>query len=117
MSPRQSHDDPTQPALDAPGSAGYQFVQARGLILIESDIGLVAVLPIGMAQVSSVVLSVKKGDYVEKGQEISFFQFGGSAIVTVFQKEAKVVLNQEVNTHYKAGSRIGTGRRIVKAAA
>ncbi|TBU47003.1 phosphatidylserine decarboxylase-domain-containing protein [Dichomitus squalens] len=102
---------------DAPDSPGYQFIQARGLILIESDIGLVAVLPIGMAQVSSVVLSVKKGDYVEKGQEISCFHLGGSDIVMVFQKEAKVVLNQEMNTHYKFGSRIGTGQPVPKQTA
>ena len=39
------------------------------------DIGYVAVLPIGMAQVSSIGLSVKKGDVVSKGQEISWFEF------------------------------------------
>ncbi|KAF7794667.1 hypothetical protein EIP86_005805 [Pleurotus ostreatoroseus] len=98
-------------SLDAPDSPGYQFLQARGLILIESDdpkIGLVAVLPIGMAQVSSVVLSVKKGDRVEKGQEISCFQLGGSDIVMVFQKQANVQLNQTVNEHYNYGTAIGT---------
>ena len=82
------------------------------MILIESEIGLVAVLPIGMAQVSSVVLSVKKGDWVEKGQEISYFQLGGSDIVMVFQKDANVKLDQEKDTHYKFGSRIGTGQRV-----
>ncbi|KAJ8481386.1 hypothetical protein ONZ51_g6045 [Trametes cubensis] len=90
------------------------FIQARGMILIESAIGLVAVLPIGMAQVSSVVLSVKKDDYVEKGQELSCFQLGGSDIVMVFQKDAKVQLDQEKDTHYKFGSRIGTGQPVPK---
>ena len=114
---QRSQDAPTDLVPDAPDSPGYQFIQARGLILIESEIGLVAVLPIGMAQVSSVVLSVKKGDYVEKGQEISCFQLGGSDIIMVFQKDAKVVLNQEVNTHYKFGSRVGTGQRVPKPTA
>ncbi|PIL23623.1 hypothetical protein GSI_14936 [Ganoderma sinense ZZ0214-1] len=82
--------------LNAPNSPGYQFLQARALILIENKIGLVAVLPIGMAQVSSVVLSVKEGDTVKKGQEIAFFQLGGSDVVTVmvFQKDAKVDLKE-----------------------
>ncbi len=94
--------------LDAPDSPGYQFLQARALILIDSPAaGMVAVLPIGMAQVSSVVLSVKKGDPVQKGQEISYFQLGGSDIVMVFQKDSGVVFNQVVNEHYNFGSDIG----------
>ncbi|KAI1264559.1 phosphatidylserine decarboxylase-like protein [Xylariaceae sp. FL1019] len=77
------------PGPDAQDGTGYQFLQTRGLIVIETDdIGLVAILPIGMAQVSSVVLSVKPGDRIEKGDEISYFQFGGSDCVVVFQKEA-----------------------------
>ena len=95
--------------VDAPDSPGYQFLQARGLILIDNkDVGLVAVLPIGMAQVSLVVLRVKKGDVVEKGQEISYFQFGGSDIVMVFQKDSKVKLDQIPDIHYNVGSQIGT---------
>lgn len=84
-------------AITAPDDAGYQWCQTRGLVVIDTsydsegnkkpvDHGLVAVLPIGMAQVSSVVLTVKEGDYLKKGQNISYFQFGGSDIVTVFQK-------------------------------
>ena len=104
---------------DAPDSPGYQFIQARGMILIESEIGLVAVLPIGMSQVSSVVLSVKKGDWVEKGQEISCFQFGGSDLVMVFQKEANVKLDQKDSgdeNFTKFGSQIGTAERVSKSA-
>lgn len=77
--------------LDAPDDAGYQFLQARGCVIIHNDLlGHVAVLPIGMAQVSSVVLSVKEGDHVMKGDEISCFQFGGSDIVLVFERDANV---------------------------
>lgn len=85
--------------ITAPDKAGYQWCQTRGLVVIdtkydsegnekpaEHDHGLVAVLPIGMAQVSSVILTVQEGDFLEKGQNISYFQFGGSDIVTVFQK-------------------------------
>ncbi|KAJ5589126.1 hypothetical protein N7537_011804 [Penicillium hordei] len=50
------------------------------------DHGLVAVLLFGMTHVSSVILTVKEGEFLEKGQNISYFQFGGSDTVTVFQK-------------------------------
>ncbi|KAI9695021.1 MAG: hypothetical protein M1822_000638 [Bathelium mastoideum] len=77
--------------LDAPDDAGYQWLQTRGCIVIENDLlGYVAVLPVGMAQVSSVQLAVKQGDTVKKGQEISHFEFGGSDIVLVFQASAKI---------------------------
>ncbi|KAB8226739.1 phosphatidylserine decarboxylase-domain-containing protein [Aspergillus novoparasiticus] len=67
--------------LDAPDNAGYQWYQTRGLIVIQTkDYGKVAVLPIGMAQVSSVVMTVKKGD------NISYFLFGGLDVVVVFEK-------------------------------
>ncbi|KAI2464063.1 putative phosphatidylserine decarboxylase [Annulohypoxylon bovei var. microspora] len=73
--------------LTAPDEPGYQWCQTRGLILIQTDNNVkVAVLPIGMAQVSSVVLTVEKGQKIEKGQEISYFQFGGSDVVLVFDK-------------------------------
>lgn len=74
----------------------------------DPDLGLVAVLPIGMAQVSSVVLSVNAGDTVQKGQEISFFQLGGSDIVMVFQKDANVVFDQNEGQHYNYGTKVAT---------
>jgi phosphatidylserine decarboxylase len=97
-------------SVSAPDSPGYQFLQMRGLITIDSPVlGLVAVLPIGMAQVSSVKLSVKAGDTVKKGQEISYFQFGGSDVVLVFQKKSGLGINSFPNvtdppTHYNMGN-------------
>lgn len=40
--------------LDADDATGYQFVQCRGLMVLETRVGKIAVLPMGMAQVSSV---------------------------------------------------------------
>ena len=51
-------------ALDKPG---YQFLQLRGMIVIDSPIGLVAVLPIGMDNISSVVITCKEGAGIEEG--------------------------------------------------
>lgn len=88
--------------FDAPDNAGYQFVQTRGLIVLETAIGFVAVLPLGMAQVSSVILTAEVG----KGEELSYFQFGGSDIVPLFEARSNVSITAQVGTHYKIGTRI-----------
>ena len=93
--------------LEAPDDPGYQFMQARGLILIDNpEIGLVAVLPIGMCQVSSVVLSVNVGDEIEKGDEISYFQLGGSDIVVVFEARSNVTITAKEDEPYNFGQQI-----------
>ncbi|KAF2148619.1 hypothetical protein K461DRAFT_272092 [Myriangium duriaei CBS 260.36] len=77
------------PSLSAQDGSGYQFLQTRGLIVIDAgELGLVAVLPIGMSQVSGIVLTVEPGQKVEKGDNLSYFKFGGSDIVVVFQPKA-----------------------------
>jgi phosphatidylserine decarboxylase len=93
-------------SLDTVDGTGYQFTQDRGLIIIDSPLGLVAVLPIGMAQVSSVTLTAEVGAALAKGEEFGFFSFGGSDIVTLFEAN-KFVLDAKVGTHYNQGRRIG----------
>jgi len=66
-------------------------------------LNLQQVLPIGMAQVSSVILTVKPGDPISKGGKIGYFQFGGSDIVTVFQ--AKTGLKAESEPFNKQTSK------------
>jgi phosphatidylserine decarboxylase len=87
------------------GSA-YPFTQDRGLVVMESMAGLVAIMPIGMAQVSSVNLTVEEGSYLQKGNEFGYFSYGGSDIVMLFQKD-KVNMIAEEGKHYKQGQRIG----------
>jgi phosphatidylserine decarboxylase len=121
--------------LDAEDSTGYQFVQCRGLLVLESSIGKVAILPMGMAQVSSVVFVTPKaeghrpialtpeekkgldyqqqvdlvnrkirdalvGKHLAKGEMFSFFQFGGSDCVMVFERRANVDVTAKANVHY-----------------
>lgn len=69
---------------------GYQFQQERGLAILDSAIGLVAVIPIGMGIVSSVNFSALPGSWLEKGSELGFFSFGGSDVVLVFQQKAQI---------------------------
>jgi len=107
--------------LDAPDRPGYQFLQSRGLVVIETeDIGWVAVLPIGMAQVSSVVLSdeVKNaaatGGKISKGDEISHFEFGGSDIVIVFGGTTNVEFVTPVGQHNNTGVMIAKANLKLK---
>jgi len=94
--------------FDALDGTGYQFAQTRGLIVLETPIGFVAVLPIGMAQVSSVVMTAEVGKTLFKGEEFSYFQFGGSDHIVLFEAASNVTLSAEVNVHYNQGRPIGT---------
>jgi phosphatidylserine decarboxylase precursor len=85
---------------------GYQFTQDRGLIVMDSPLGLVAVLPIGMAQVSSVNLTAEVGAVLPKGAEFGFFAFGGSDIVMLFEAN-RVEFEAHIGTHYQQGRRVG----------
>ncbi|OEK08726.1 phosphatidylserine decarboxylase [Flavivirga aquatica] len=77
---------------DAPDSAtdGYEFTQARGVVIMDAGpvVGKVAIIPIGMCQVSGVDMYTKlKGEIVPKGQEFGKFKFGGSDIIMLFEKD------------------------------
>lgn len=102
-----------QRAFDAPDDAGYQFAQARGLIVLDTPIGLVAVLPIGMCQVSSVIVTAEVGVTLRKGEELAYFQFGGSDIILLFEAKSNVSLTAQVGTHYKMGTRIGQAFPVI----
>jgi len=84
---------------DAPDGAvdGYEFVQSRGLIIVDGGpkVGKVATLPIGMSQVDGVHMFTDKlhiGQHVVKGQEFGKFQFGGSDIILLFEKNPELYL-------------------------
>lgn len=93
--------------LNALDGTGYQFVQTRGLVVMDSPIGLVACLPMGMAQVSSVVITAEVGKTLYKGEELGYFQFGGSDFVIVFEQASNVQLICQPNVHYNQGTWIG----------
>ncbi len=93
-------------SFDTPDHAGYQFAQSRGLIVLETAIGLVAVLPIGMCQVSSVILTAEKGVTLRKGEEMSYFQFGGSDIIVLFEAKSNVSFTAQLGVHYQMGAKI-----------
>jgi phosphatidylserine decarboxylase len=78
-------------AVDPTTSQSYlAHVAARAIILIEADdpkIGLVAFLGVGMSEVSSCVIgpNIKPGNRIAKGDELGYFQFGGSTSCLIFR--------------------------------
>lgn len=71
-------------------------VATRALIFIEADnpaIGLMCVMPVGMAEVSSCEITVKEGDKVEKGDQLGMFHFGGSTHCLFFRRGVELDFN------------------------
>lgn len=87
--PDNAGDDPP-PGTNS--GDGYEFAQARGIVTIDTsnspygDMGIVAVIPVGMCQVSSVNMKLKAPAPVNKGDEFGYFLFGGSDIILLFQE-------------------------------
>ena len=98
--------------LEVIDGTGYQFSQARGLLVLNSPVGLVAVIPVGMAHVSSIVMTVHAGEDLSKGDEFAYFQFGGSDVVMLFEKKANLNLIAQPHTHCRQGEWIGNALEI-----
>ena len=70
----------SQPFLSSVATRAVIFIQADN-----DDIGLMAMVPIGMAEVSSCEVTVRPGDRVSKGDQVGMFHFGGSTHCLVFR--------------------------------
>ncbi len=70
-------------------SQGYTTaLAARAVIVIEADepsLGLIACAFVGMAEVSSCRIVVQPGQHLNKGDELGFFQYGGSTYCLIFE--------------------------------
>lgn len=91
-----------------PNEPGYQFVQTRGWIVFDTEIGKVALVPVGMAVVSSVIITAEEGVTLRKGEEVGYFQFGGSDVVILFENKRDIELDAKAGQHFKMGVRMGT---------
>ncbi len=95
--------------------SGYEFSQTRGVLTLDTaasdhgDLGVVAVIPVGMAHVSSVNVSAAEGADLAKGDEFGFFQFGGSDIIVLFQKGVDPEVDTSTDFRH-VGSVIARGR-------
>ena len=100
-----------------PGGVGWQTIETRGCIILETDkYGLVALLPIGMSPVSSINFSadIKQGTQVKKGREMGSFMFGGSDFVMVFQKQVNFILDSPKEAGSDLFKRLLMGERYGK---
>ena len=92
------------------GTFGWQSIETRGIVIIETDSGgYVAVIPVGMCQVSSVNFekSIVPGAKVKKGDPLGYFLFGGSDIVMIFSKDLHFEMTAEKDVHLLMGRRYG----------
>ncbi len=88
----------------------WQMSETRGCVIVETDMGnLVALLPVGMSQVSSVNFGrdVRPGAHFKKGDELGWFLFGGSDFVMVFQKSAGFEFTAWTGEHIQMGQEYG----------
>ena len=89
-------ETPTE-GLDPEGPNNSQAyiteVATRAIIFIEADnaaIGLLCVMPVGMAEVSTCQITAYEGQHVRKGDQLGMFHFGGSTHCMMFRPGVNV---------------------------
>eukprot|EP00897_Mesotaenium_endlicherianum_P003965 jgi/Mesen1/3597/ME000020S03131 len=90
----------------------------RKLCLISTaDFGDVAFVAIGATMVGSIVFTCSPGDVIKKGDELGYFQFGGSTCIAVFQQgtihfDDDLAANsvRSLETLVKVGDTLGVAR-------
>ncbi|MBV9830086.1 MAG: phosphatidylserine decarboxylase family protein, partial [Marmoricola sp.] len=63
-------------------------VAARAIVVLQADnaaLGYVAFTAIGMSDVSSCITTVEPGQHLAKGEQLGYFQFGGSTHCVIFE--------------------------------
>jgi phosphatidylserine decarboxylase len=79
-------------ADESPNSQAYlAHVAARAIVVLKADnaaLGHVAFTAIGMSDVSSCITTVELGQHLAKGEQLGYFQFGGSTHCVIFEPGA-----------------------------
>lgn len=72
---------------------GFQMIETRDCVILETSFGYVAILPVGMSQICSCNFEpdLYVGKKVKKGDPLGYFMFGGSDIVMIFDKSVECV--------------------------
>jgi len=70
----------SQPVLTAVATRAVIFIEAE-----QPSVGLMCVIAVGMAEVSSCEITVRAGQHLSKGDELGMFHFGGSTHCLVFR--------------------------------
>ena len=104
-----------------PLTRSQDFVTAiatRALIFIESDnkdIGLVCFVAVGLAEVSTCNVIVKKGQKLKKGDELGQFHFGGSTHCLLFGPQVQLTPIPRKNGSPLVKSKVYVGEVIFEA--
>lgn len=93
----------------------YLIENKRMVTLVETkEFGTVGVIEVGATNVGSIKQSFVPGRAVEKGEEKGLFAFGGSCVITIFQKgrlrfddDIVAQSEQQLETYAKMGDRLG----------
>jgi len=92
-------EDPDEAAPDA-SQPFITSINARAVVFIKADnkdIGMMALVFVGMSEVSSCEITVVEGQRVAKGDELGMFHFGGSTHCLVFQPGVKLKFQVDVS--------------------
>ena len=97
-------------------SQGYiTEVATRAMVFIEADnpaIGLMCVLLVGMAEVSTCEITVYQGQHVKKGDQLGMFHFGGSTHCLMFRPGVRLDFDLRGQTPGLTSSNIPVNARI-----
>ena len=94
-------------------------VATRAVIFIEADnpaIGLMCVVPVGMAEVSSCQITVQPGQHVDKGEQLGMFHFGGSTHCLVFRPGVNLMFTDYEQTGLNAPFNIRVNTQLAMVA-
>ncbi len=78
-------------------SLSWLTSEGRGVVVIESDAGTMALIPVDNGMISGLEFGeeIKPGKELSKGDEIGCFLFGGSDIVMLFEGKAGFTLTEK----------------------
>ena len=102
--------------FDGITSGNNAIYNTRTIVIINTiNHGKIAYIAIGATCVGSVVIIPKVNDYINKGDEIGYFQFGGSTIVLLFENDVNFKFdddlitssNNQVETLIQVNTKIG----------
>ncbi|MBK9251366.1 MAG: phosphatidylserine decarboxylase [Proteobacteria bacterium] len=99
-----------------PSLVGWQSLETRGLIVLQTDkFDSVALMPIGVSPVSSINFEETTGGRPQaEGRPMGHFLFGGSDFIVVFQKGVKVTLETPKNASGKGYRHVLMGERVAR---
>lgn len=104
-------------------SVDYLWENKRVLTIINTErLGQVAFVAIGATLVGSIKMTVNKGITIARGEELGYFAFGGSCVITLFEKgqvkleaDLRSYGSQQTEIYAKVGDLMARQRQQAKS--